>query len=132
MLDPTLLNKRRVRSDKHAFGVGFTWRLTCSAGTGSCIGRIFFSPPRILAGSLPKPRRGPRLNLTALEVKCATPCQTSTQGRFEIKMKSRDQLNKLFGRALSISLILECPEGPSTKVDVKVFVDQRGVLRAQR
>ena len=115
-----------------ARGVGFTWRMTCSGGTGSCLGNAIFSPPKILAGKLHQSKKGPRLNLSVPTFKCGTPCQTSSQGRFEVKMKSRNQLNRLFGRTLAFSIILECPGGPSSMVSVKVFIDQKGVLKAHR
>jgi hypothetical protein len=132
-LDPTLLNKKKLRSDKHSFGVGFTWRMTCSEGAGGCAGTVTFSPPKILAGTLPKPKNGLRLNLKVMKFKCNTACKTSTQGRFEVKMSSRDQLNKLFGRTLAFSVHLFCPLGPfSSTTRVKVFVDQKGALHARR
>jgi hypothetical protein len=132
-LDGTLLHKKKLRPDQHAFGIGFTWRLTCSEGTGSCIAYAHLLPPKILAGTLPKPKKGPHLNLKVLAVKCAGPCKKSTQGRFEVKMSSRAQLNKLFGRTLAFSVILECPQGPpSTMVSVNVFVDKKGRLRSHR
>jgi hypothetical protein len=128
-LDPTLINKKHLRPDKHGFGVGFTWRLTCSQGEGGCTGRIVFAPPKIFAGSLPQPSNGLRLNLKVTALECKSACQTSTQGRFEVKVKSRDQLNKMFGRTLAYSLRLTCPGGASSTVRVKVFVDHKGILR---
>lgn len=129
-LDPTLLNKKGLRPDRHAFGVGFTWRMTCSRGTGGCKGTVVFSPPRILAGTLPAPANGLRLNLKKLTFACKSACRTSTQGRFEIKMLSREQLNKLFGHTLAYTVRLICPGGKGATVQVRVFVDQHGVLRA--
>lgn len=128
-LDPTLLNRKRLRPDQHAFGVGFTWRMTCSKGNGGCKGTVIFAPPRILAGTLPAPKNGLRLNLKTLTFACKSACRTSTQGRFEIKMSSRAQLNQLFGRTLAYTVRLLCPGGKGATVQVKVFVDQHGVLR---
>jgi hypothetical protein len=130
-LDPTLLNKTHLRPDQHAFGVGFTWRMTCSKGNGGCKGTVVFSPPKILAGALPAPPPGGlHLNLKQLTFACKSACRTSTQGRFEIKMLSREQLNKLFGRTLAYTVRLICPGGKGGTVMVKVLVDQHGVLRA--
>jgi len=129
-LDPTLLNKKRLPPDKHDFGVGFTWRMTCSQGKGGCTGTVTFSPPTILAGTLPAPKRGPRLNLKVLTFLCSTACHKSRQGRFEIKMRSRGQLNELFGRTLAYQVRLFCPGSGITIVRVNVFIDRKGVLRA--
>jgi hypothetical protein len=132
-LDPTLLNKSKLRADKHDFGVGFTWKLRCTEGAGGCEALAVFSPPKILAGTLPAPKKGPRLNLKVVSVKCKGPCGKSKTGHFAVKMLSRDQLNKLFGRTLAFYVVLVCPGGgPPTTVPVKVFVDQQGKLRSHR
>ncbi len=127
-LDPTLINKRRVRSDQHDFGVGFTWRMTCSKGNGGCAAVLDFLPPVIRAGSLPKVR-GLKLNLTRVSFACAAACQKSTTGRFEIKMTSRQQLNKLFGRTLAFTIVTHC-SGATFRYLVNVFVDKSGRLHA--
>jgi hypothetical protein len=130
-LDGTLLNKKKLRPDKHDFGVGFTWTLTCTEGEGKCEALAVFSPPKILAGTLPAPKKGPRLNLKVVAVKCKSPCTKSNKGRFEVKMLSRDQLNKLFGRTLAFYVVLVCPGGgPNVTEAVRVFVDQKGRLRS--
>jgi hypothetical protein len=126
-LDPTLINKRRLRSDKHAFGVGFTWRMTCSEGKGGCTAALSFQPPKIRAGSLPR-APGLKLNLSTLSFVCKAACHTSTTGRFEIKMTSREQLNKLFGRTLAFTITTKC-NGAIKKYQVNVFVDTSGRLQ---
>jgi hypothetical protein len=129
-LDGTLLNKRRLRSDKHDFGVGFTWRMTCSKGTGGCTAVLGFQPPVIRAGTLPKVP-GLKLNLKRLTFVCKSACHSSTTGRFEIKMNSRSQLNKLFGRTLAFTVTTSCG-GVPFRYPVRVFVDNSGGLHRAR
>jgi streptogramin lyase len=127
-LDPTLLNKK-IPPHKHDFGVGISWRMTCSEGSGGCKATVYFLPPEVLAGSVPV-SRGLKLNIKRLNFVCTGPCNTSKTGRFEIKMHSRDQLNKLFGRTLAFAVTGSCA-GPAAKV-VNVFIDNTGRLRAHR
>jgi hypothetical protein len=127
-LDPTLLNKKGLRPDKHDFGVGFTWFLTCTVGGGTCSATIHFLPPEILAGTLPKPKQNLLLNIKRTTVTCGSPCSKSTTGRFQIQMLSRSQLNVLFGRTLAYRLVLRCRNTIKT-IKVNVLVDQHGVLR---
>jgi hypothetical protein len=127
-LDGTLLNKPNLRPDKHDFGVGFTWFLTCSAGNGGCLGKVQFLPPEILAGTLPKPKQNLHLNIKRATIICAGQCQQSKMGRFEIKMGSREQLNELFGRTLAYTVKTTCGATVKT-IQVKVGVDQQGRLK---
>ncbi len=127
-IDPTLLNKKRLPPDKHDFGVGFEWRMTCSPhGIGGCQGELEFKPPKIIAGTLPK-SRGLHLSLGGIHTSvCSGPCNKTTFGRFEIKLRSRDQLNKLFGRVLAFRIDTNCRVFEVEQVEV--FVDKHGVLR---
>jgi hypothetical protein len=128
-IDPTLLNKKHLAPDKHDFGVGFSWRMQCSTGgSGGCKGEIEFKPPEVIAGSLPK-SRGLHLSLGGVHTSiCSGPCNTTTFGRFEIKLRSRDQLNKLFGRVLAFTVVTRC-NGTEKRQQVNVFVDEHGVFR---
>lgn len=126
-LDPTLLNKK-LRPDKHDFGVGITWFLTCTKGKGGCSATIHFLPPAVFAGSVPVQDSGLKLNLKKTTIVCAGPCGKSTTGRFQIEMLSHDQLNKLFGRTLAYTIVSKCNKKIKT-IKVKVFVDSKGVLK---
>jgi hypothetical protein len=126
-IDPTLLKKRRLSSHKHTFGVGFTWRMECTQGAGGCAATLIFKPPAILVGR----HRGEKplkLGLETLTFECKTACHTSMQGRFEIKMRSRRQLNRLFGRTLAFAIETSCG-GASFRYLVNVFVDSSGHLQ---
>lgn len=132
-LDPALLQKKRLARAKQDFGVGFTWTMTCDAGTGGCQGRVVFLPPQIRAGSLPKPKGNVKLNIQQATIACAGQCNQSRSGRFQIEMKSTRQLNELFGRSLAFRVRLFCivdgklvSKGIET---VRVRVDQTGRLR---
>ena len=128
-LDPTLLRNTKLRPDQQDFGVGVDWTMTCTAGTGGCKGRIVFSPPTILAGSLPKPPGNFKLKLGAKLLGCKGPCGKSVKGRFQIQMKSTHQLNELFGRTLAYTVTTTCAQ--AVKVyRVTVLVDQQGHLSA--
>ncbi len=128
-IDPTLLNKR-IPPDAHDFGVGLTWTMSCTGGRGSCLGFLHFSPPQVLAGSLPKPPGNLKLSLDRLTVTCHSPCGKANRGRFEIKLRSRDQLNQLFGRTLAFTVRRECGGKSAVKPElVEVFIDRRGYLR---
>jgi hypothetical protein len=127
-LDPTLLNKKGLPADKHDFGVGFTWRMTCTAGSGGCKATILFRPPQVFAGSVPVPASNFHLNIKRLTFTCNGPCGKSKVGRFQIKMLSRGQLNTLFGRTLVYSVRLKCG-GLFRTVKVRLFIDDSGVLR---
>jgi hypothetical protein len=127
-LDPTLLNKKGLPPDRHDFGVGFTWRMTCTAGSGGCTATILFRPPEVFAGSVPVSTSNFHLNIKRLTFTCNGPCGKSKAGRFQIKMLSRGQLNTLFGRTLVYSVRLKC--GGSTRtVKVRLFINDSGVLR---
>ncbi len=126
-LDPTLLNKK-LRPDKHDFGVGIRWFVTCTKGKGGCAGQFHFLPPAVFAGSVPVKKSGLKLNLKRLTIVCKAPCAKSRTGRFEIKMLSRDQLNKLFGRTLAYSVVTKCNKTVKT-IRVRVFVDNQGRLK---
>ena len=128
-LDPTLLNKR-LRPDQHDAGVGITWRLTCTAGRGSCLAYLTFAPPEILAGSLPKPKNNLLLDLTNTVVTCHAPCGKSNTAHFQIPLRTRGQLNELFGRTLAFTVVRECSH-KSVRERVNVFVDSKGVLRSR-
>jgi hypothetical protein len=132
-LDPALLQEKRLPRAKQDFGVGFTWTMTCDAGTGGCQGRILFLPPEVLAGLLPEPRGNFRLNLRRATITCNGQCARTQPGRFEVKMRSSRQLNELFGRTLAFQVRLFCvadgqlvPKGTRT---VRVRVDQTGRVR---
>ena len=127
-LDPTLLNKKGLRPDKHNFGVGITWFLTCNAGKGGCLGTMTFKPPRILEGTRPKPKNGLQLKIQNATLVCNGPCTGSSTGRFEIKMLSRGQLKRMFGQTLAYTVETVCG-GVTTQQSVRVFVDDKGVLR---
>jgi hypothetical protein len=127
-LDPTLLKKRQLSPDKRNFGVGFVWCMSCSQGNGGCTAVLNFRPPTIRAGSLPK-TTGLKLNISTISFVCKTACQTSTTGRFEIKMTSPEQLNRLFGRTLAFTITTKC-SGVTLKYKVNVFVDQSGRLHS--
>ena len=133
-IDGNLLKKKALPPDKQDFGVGFTWTMTCNAGAGGCTGRVDFLPPKILAGSLPKPKGNLHLNITRKTISCAGPCNAATTGRFEIKMKSTAQLNQLFGRTMAYQVRLWCiVDGQPVSqgaVTIKVRVDQKGTLRS--
>jgi hypothetical protein len=100
--------------------------MTCTKGKGGCAATLKFEPPQIRAGSLPK-APGLKLNLETASFVCKTACHTSTTGRFEIKMKSTEQLNKLFGRTLAFTITTKC-SGVVRKEHVYVFVDNTGRL----
>lgn len=127
-IDPTLINKKKLRPDKHDFGVGFSWTLTCTAGDGGCTALIHFLPPEIKAGTLPKPKNGLHLALNRMGFSCNADCGKGRSGRFQIPMRSRHQLNQLFGRTLAFTLRTTC-NGVTTDTPVNVFVDSHGVLR---
>lgn len=130
-LDGTLLAKQRVPPDEQDFGVGFEWKMTCSAGAGTCKATVNFRPPEILAGTLPEPKENLRLNIKRKTFICQGPCGKSKTGKFQIKMRSRDQLNVLFGRTLAYSVTTKCG-GVTKTVQVKVRVDDNGRMRAAR
>jgi hypothetical protein len=127
-LDPTLLN-RKLPPDKHDFGVGITWRVTCTKGKGGCLGVLRFALPKVFVGSVPEQHNGLKLNLKVATFFCATACNTSKVGRFQIKMLSRDQLNTLFGRTLAYTVATKCGN-TLTKIVVKVLIDSTGRLKA--
>lgn len=132
-IDPTLLKKKNVPADKQNFGVGFTWTMKCDAGAGGCKGRIDFLPPKVLAGSLPKPPTNFKLNIKRATITCVGPCAKTQTGRFQIEMKATDQLTQLFGRTLAFRLKLWCVDANGNLVSkgtkaVNVRVDQKGKL----
>lgn len=130
-IDGTLLTKQRVPPDRNDFGVGFAWKMTCSAGAGTCKATIVFRPPEILAGTLPEPPNNLRLNIKRKTFICQGPCAKSKTGKFQIKMLFRDQLNVLFGRTLAYSITTKCA-GVTKTVKIKVSVDQNGRMKLVR
>lgn len=126
--DPTLLNKKGLRPDKHDFGVGIVWRMPCTSGNGGCTAAMLFSPPEVFAGTVPLPKNNFHLALTRLIGFCGGPCGKSTTGHFQIKMRSRGQLNTLFGRTLAYRVATHCG-GVTKVVIVRVFINDHGVLR---
>lgn len=133
-IDPTLLQKRRLPRAKQDFGIGFTWAMTCNAGSGGCRGRVAFLPPRIIAGSLPKPQGNFRLNIRRATINCVGQCNRTQPGRFEVKMRSTRQLNELFGRTLAFRVRLFCIVNgqpvAAGQATVRVRVDQTGRMRS--
>ncbi len=127
-LDPTLLNKKRLRPDQHDFGVGFVWRMTCTSGNGGCTATVSFRPPKVFAGSVPVPASNFHLNIKRVTFTCGGPCGKSTTGRLQIKMLSRAQLSSLFGRTLASRIVTRCA-GVTRVATVRVFIDDHGVLR---
>lgn len=127
-LDPTLLNKKRLRPDQHDFGVGFVWRMTCTSGNGGCTATVSFRPPKVFAGSVPVPASNFHLNIKRVTFTCGGPCGKSTTGRLQIKMLSRAQLSSLFGRTLAYRIVTRCA-GVTRVATVRVFIDDHGVLR---
>ncbi len=98
-------------------------------GSGGCQAEIEFKPPKIIAGTLPKSRTGLHLALGGIHTSvCKGPCGKTVFGRFEIKLRSRDQLNKLFGRVLAFTVEIRC-SAKTLREQVNVFVDKHGVLR---
>lgn len=130
-LDGTLLNKKGLRPDKHDFGVGFVWSMVCTKGDGGCSASLTFSPPVILAGTLPKPKNNLLLNLKVMTFLCKANCGGGKSGKFQIQMLSRDQLNTLFGRTLAYTVTTHCGK-VKKEIKVTVFVDEHGVLRPGR
>lgn len=127
-VDKTLLRKRRVPSNKRTFGVGFTWHLTCTKGRGGCVEFLTFRPPTVIVGRH-RHEKPLKLKLDTFTFVCSTACNTSTFGRFEIKMKSRRQLNRIFGKTLAFEIDFSC--GPFTFVYLtEVMVDDSGRLHA--
>jgi len=93
------------------------------------VSSLVFSPPVVLAGTVPKPLNNFHLNLMVLKFVCTGNCGQVKTGRFEIQMHSSGQLNKLFGRTIAYTITTFC--GTTTTVHkVTVFVDPHGVLRA--
>ncbi len=129
-IDKTLLGKRRVPSNKQTFGVGFKWRMECTEGKGGCTATLRFRPPVVLVGKH-KGEKPLKLKLKSLTFVCKTLCKTSTEGRFEIKMRSREQLNKLFGKTLAFTIETSC-SGVSWRYLINVFVDGSGHLHQRR
>lgn len=135
-LDPALLQERRLPRAKQDFGVGFTWTMTCDAGDGGCRGRVDFLPPKVLAGSLPKPKGNFKLNIQRATINCVGQCNRTQPGRFEVKLKSTRQLNELFGRTLAFEVKLFCIVNgqpvPKGGEKVLVRIDQTGRMRPAR
>jgi hypothetical protein len=129
LIDKTVLNKKRLPPDKQDFGIGFEWGMDCTRGNGGCHGTVGIKPPEIFAGTLPKSPTGLHLSLAIDTILCKGPCHGTAFGRFEVKLRSRDQLNKLFGRVLAFKLVTNCPGGVSFSNEVNVFIDKHGVVR---
>lgn len=130
-LDPTLLNKKGLPPDQHAFGVGLKWVMRCTAGTSGCSSTVFFEPPRIFAGT-----GGPAVNNIHLAIRkltflCKGPCGAPSFGAFQIKMLSPGQLKLLYGHTVAYRIKTVC-RNIATVTTVRVFIDQLGVLRAPR
>jgi hypothetical protein len=126
-VDPTLINKKKLRPDKHSFGIGFDWTMTCTSGSGQCKAVAQFQPPEVIAGSVPVFKNNFKLNVHTVTFVCLTPCGKSSKGRFEVKLKSRRQLNRLFGKTLSFTVLVTCSNKSARQV-VNVFVDKHGRL----
>ena len=130
-VDGPLLTKKVLRPTKHDFGISFSWDMTCSEGKGGCKGVVQFQPPQILAGTLPKPSNALHLNVKTKTFICKADCGAGDTGSFEVKMLSRDQLKKLFGRKLAFSIKTICA-GTVRTTKLSVFVSQRGKLTLTR
>jgi hypothetical protein len=127
-IDGNLFTKARLRPDQQDFGIGFNWVLVCTGGKGKCTGSITFSPPTILAGTLPKPTGVLRLNLKKMVFSCQAPCGAATVGSFKIQMLKRDQLNVLFGRTVAFSIKKVC-HGVASTTRIRVLVERDGRLK---
>ena len=130
-LDPTLLNKKHLPPDQHAFGVGLRWVMRCTNGTGGCSSSVFFEPPKIIDGT-----QGPAVNnihlaINKLTFVCKGPCGAPAFGAFQIKMLSPGQLKLLYGHTVAYRVKTVCGK-TTTVTTVRVFIDQAGVLRAPR
>jgi hypothetical protein len=139
-VDPTLLTGKPLPPTGRQFGIGFSWHMIC-VGIGppvkgaKCRSRVDFLPPEILAGTLPA-SKNLRLNLTAITFFCNGICPGSTFGRFEVKMLSPNQLNKLFGRTLAFRLRLFCIVNgvavPKGTVTINIVIDSKGRMKLKR
>jgi hypothetical protein len=130
-LDPTLLNKKHLPPDQHAFGVGLTWVMRCTDGTRGCSSTVFFEPPKILAGTAGPAVNNIHLAITKLTFLCKGPCGAPSFGAFQIKMLSPGQLKLLYGHTVAYRIKTVCGNA-TTITAVRVFIDQLGVLRATR
>jgi hypothetical protein len=127
-IDGNLFTKAQLRPDQQDFGIGFNWIMVCTGGNGVCTGTVRFSPPTILAGTLPKPTGVLRLNLKKMVFACVAPCGAATVGSFKAQMLKRDQLNVLFGRTVAFTIRQSC-SGVSTVTRIKVLVERNGRLK---
>lgn len=130
-LDPTLLNKKRLPPDQHAFGVGLTWVMRCTDGIKGCSSKVFFEPPKIFAGTAGPAVNNIHLAITKLTFLCKGPCGAPSFGAFQIKMLSPGQLKLLYGHTVAYRIKTVCGNA-ATVTAVRVFIDQFGVLRAPR
>jgi len=130
-LDPTLLNKKRLPPDQHAFGVGLTWVMRCTDGKRGCSSNVFFEPPKIFAGTAGPAVNNIHLAITKLTFLCKGPCGAPSFGAFQIKMLSPGQLKLLYGHTVAYRIKTVCGK-TTTVTTVRVFIDQLGVLRAPR
>jgi hypothetical protein len=128
---PAVLAGQKLSPTGSNLGVSFKWTMTCSPGNtqiSDCKGNVFFSPPTILAGSLPRPPNGLKLDIRARQFICKGPCNKSVTGSFQIQMSSKSQLNKLFGRTLAFTIKYGCPGAPLATFRVNVKISKTGVM----
>jgi hypothetical protein len=126
--DPSMMNRRGLRSGQHNFEMGFVWRMSFAGGSGGCSGTMSFGSPQAFAGSAVVPKGELKLNLMRITFNCTSRCTKSMSGRLQVKMLSHKQLKMLFGRTLSYKVLTTYRGVTSTHV-MRVFVDKHGMLR---
>jgi hypothetical protein len=126
---PTLLAGKKLPPTGLNFGVSFNWAMTCSTGEiRDCKGDVYFYPPTILAGSLPRLPNGLRLRIVRRQFHCNGLCNKSQTGSFQILMSSKSQLNQLFGRVLAFTIKYGCPGAPLATFRANIKISKTGVM----
>lgn len=85
----------------------------------------------MLAGSLPTPPNNLHLDMRPFTLLCKAQCKSGQSGKFQVKMSSRSQLNKLFGRTFAYSVRTTC-SGVTSETKIPVLVGRNGSLTASR
>jgi putative Ig domain-containing protein len=117
-----------LKALKHSFSLKFTWRTTCTGGSGGCKGTMLFAVPQVMTGSKPTRRGSFKLSLKDQTFSFAGRAHKTMRGKLRIVLHSGRQLKTLFGHTLVYTIVVA--HGRARAVEaVRVHVTRRGFLR---
>ena len=98
-------------------------------------------PPEIIAGTGGKPLHNLHLvlenaenspNGENLRFECKALCSETVKGHFLVKMRSKYQLNKMFGHEMAYTVKADCGSGIVSEEQVDVLINGNGLLELPR